>query len=93
MKFFQSDLRTRSDQHRNIYALYELTYTAIDLSAAVLFIVGSILFFYQDLQDAGTWCFLVGSIFFAAKPMLRVVRELHLLAIGDYDDLAKRIGE
>lgn len=93
MKFFMADLRDKTDRHRKIYALYELVYTLIDLGAALLFIIGSILFFYSQLQDAGTWCFLVGSVFFAAKPMLRVVREFHLLAIGDYQDLARRIEE
>lgn len=87
MRFFEPDLKRKSSQHKQVYALYELAHTAVDLAAAILFVVGSILFFYKQLQDAGTWCFLVGSIFFAAKPTLKVVREVHLLKIRDYNKL------
>lgn len=64
------------------YALYEVIYTLIDFAAAILFVIGSIMFFFDDWQTPGTWMFLIGSLFFAAKPTLRVVRELHLAAMG-----------
>lgn len=90
MTLFNPDNRTRSDRHRKIYALYALAYTLVDFCAAFLFIVGSAMFFDKSLENAALWCFLVGSVFFALKPAIRTVREFHLLALGDYDDLAAR---
>jgi hypothetical protein len=34
--------------------------------------------------------FLVGSLLFAAKPTLRLIREIKLYRMGDVDDLAHR---
>ncbi|MCO6185848.1 YrhK family protein [Rhizobium sp. L1K21] len=90
MLFTDANIATRSKRHKRIYAYYELLYTLIDVLAAVLFIIGSIMFFFSDWQFAGTWCFLVGSVFFACKPTLRIVREIHLMRLGDFDDLAER---
>ena len=72
------------------YAIYEIIYTLIDFAAAILFVIGSIMFFSDNWQTPGTWMFLIGSIFFATKPTLRVVRELHLAAMGREDRLAQR---
>jgi hypothetical protein len=52
--------------------------------------VGSVFFFDESLKTAGTWLFLFGSILFAAKPTLRLVRDLRLAAMGDDEDLAQR---
>lgn len=72
------------------YAWFELAYTAVDMTAAGLFIIGSIMFFSEAWQTAGTWYFLVGSICFAMKPTLRIIREIRYLKEEDYEDLAKR---
>ncbi|MFD1746570.1 YrhK family protein [Rhizobium helianthi] len=80
----------KNERTRHLYALYELIYTAVDLAAAVLFVIGSFLFFSEETKTAGTWCFVVGSIFFAAKPLLRIARELHYWRLGNLDKLAKR---
>lgn len=61
-------------QVRDRYAWMHLL---VDFGAAFLFVVGSILFFYPSQELAGTWCFLVGSIFFAFKPTIRLVSRLH----------------
>ena len=87
MSFFDPRTRSRSLRNRKLYAAYEIAYTAVDVTAALLFIVGSILFFWESLSVSATWCFLIGSIFFALKPTLRIVREFHMLAEGDYADL------
>lgn len=71
-----------SSAHRQVYSLYEIAYTLVDFSAAVLFIIGSILFFYKSMQDAGTWMFLIGSIFFALRPTVRLFREIHLAVLS-----------
>ena len=75
------DPRTKhaSPQHCRLYAAYEIAFTLVDFFAAFLFVIGSILFFNDSTVNAGTWLFLVGSIFFGLKPTIRLVREWHLL--------------
>lgn len=90
MQFFNPENRTKSHRNRKIYAVYEIAYTAVDFSAAILFLVGSVLFFYKSLENPAIWCFVIGSVFFALKPTIRIVRELHFLMMGDYSDLAER---
>ena len=92
MSFFDPRTRSRSHRNRKLFAAYEIAYTAVDVIAALLFIVGSVLFFWQSLSIPATWCFLIGSIFFALKPTLRIVREFHMLAEGDYEDLEEGKG-
>jgi predicted membrane channel-forming protein YqfA (hemolysin III family) len=72
---------------------YELLFTIVDFSAAVLFIAGSILFFDEDTTYMGTWLFLVGSIFYGLKPCIRLVREWRLLKQGHVDERAERANE
>jgi hypothetical protein len=91
MGLFSPENRDRSDRHREIWAAYEVAYTAVDFGAAISFVVGSVMFFFDSLQFAGTWLFLIGSILFAAKPSIRLARELRLAAIGDTEDLARRL--
>ncbi len=93
MAFFQQDSATTTTRKRKIYALYELAYTTVDVAAALLFLAGSVLFFYKSLENPAIWCFVIGSACFALKPVLRIVRELHLLRTGDYEDLAERAWE
>lgn len=91
MALFDPDNRNRSADHRKVYALYEVAYTLVDFAAAFLFIVGSGMFFYKSLENGALWCFLAGSVCFALKPTIRTVREFHLLAMGDFSDLAERV--
>lgn len=90
MRLFEPDARTRSPRHRRLYALYEIAFTIADVSAALLFVIGSILFFDQETTYAGTWCFLLGSVCFALKPMIRLVREFHFWRVGEIGKLAER---
>lgn len=92
MAFFNPDTATKSPRHRRIYALYEVAYTIVDFSAAMLFLVGSVLFFYPAVENPAIWCFVVGSVFFALKPTIRLVRECHYLSIGDYADVNEMAG-
>ena len=62
----------------------------IERQAALLFVIGSILFFNEATVEFGTWLFLVGSIFFGLKPTIRLIREWHLLRLGKFDELAER---
>ena len=80
-------------EKRRLFAIFEIVYTLIDFMAAAFFVVGSIFFFYKDLTYSGTWLFLIGSLLFAAKPTIRLVRELKMAAMGDKTDLAQRFKE
>jgi len=90
---FRHDAADRSEEAQRLYARAELVYTVIDFAAALAFLVGSILFLYDDPQYAGTWCFVAGSLCFAAKPTLRLWREFQLYRMGDVKDLAERYEE
>ncbi len=80
----------RSERLRNVYAVYELLYTIADFGAAVLFLVGSILFFDEATTYVATWLFVFGSMLFCIKPTLRLIREVHLWRVGSKEELAKR---
>ena len=77
-KLFDHNLRSASPDHAELVRRYELARTVIEFLAAVTFVVGSIFFFYESLLFAGTWLFLIGSIFFAIRPSIRLLLELRL---------------
>lgn len=76
-----------SSRQKRVHARYEIAYTLVDFSAAISFVVGSVMFFWDDWQTAGTWMFVVGSVLFAAKPTLRLFKELALVGAGDEGDV------
>lgn len=90
MKLFDPENHTRSERHKRIHAAYALAYTIVDFIAALLFIVGSVLFFRPETTYAATWLFLIGSIFFAMRPTITLLRELAYLRAGDYQELTQR---
>lgn len=75
---FQPHLHTASSRHVEIYSFYEKLYTTSDMFAALFFVVGSLLFFSEELATLATWFLLIGSLMFAAKPTARFAREFHL---------------
>lgn len=92
-RMFDPKLKRTSNRHVQVYARYEMLFTLVDFAAAFLFIVGSILFFKQSTTYVATWCFLIGSICFALKPTTRMVREIHLLRLGNTEQLAAKASE
>jgi len=90
---FDPTLKSASQKHVRIYAIYEVLFTLVDFAAAFQFVVGSVLFFNESTTYEATWLFLVGSICFALKPTIKVIRECHLLKLGDIELLAKRARE
>ncbi|QPM91145.1 YrhK family protein [Pseudooceanicola algae] len=90
-KLFRHEARQKSEHSKRLYAQFEILYTLVDFLAAAFFIVGSVFFFYESLMIAGTWFFLFGSFLFAAKPTIRLVREVKLYRLGDDEDLAARL--
>ena len=71
-------LNDLSPRHLEIYWRYQVVRTGVDFGAALCFVVGSILFFFESTTVAATWFFLVGSILFAVKPTIDMVRSVHL---------------
>lgn len=71
-----------SVRERRIHARYEIARTLVEFLAALAFIVGSVMFFREAWQTAGTWLFLVGSVLFAVRPTLKLVREVALVRAG-----------
>jgi YrhK-like protein len=61
---------------------YEALSIANDVLIALWFLVGSILFFWESTMIAATWCFLLGSIEFLARPAIRLARLVHVRRIG-----------
>lgn len=90
MPLFHHENRQASPEAKAFYARVEIVYTAIDFTAASLFLVGSFLFFSSATQYAATWLFVAGSAFFAMKPSLRLWREIRLYQMGRINTLAAR---
>ncbi|WP_321504209.1 YrhK family protein [Breoghania sp.] len=82
-ELFNHENRTRTAAHARTTTRYETARTAIEFGAAIAFIVGSVFFFYESLQYAGTWLFLIGSILFAVRPAVRLALEIRLVRLPD----------
>ncbi|XRQ10074.1 YrhK family protein [Actinomadura welshii] len=57
---------------------YETLSIVNDFAAAVLFLVGSVLFFSESTMYSGTWLFVIGSVLFCLRPTIRLSRRIHL---------------
>ena len=75
MKLFRHSNRQKTHESRVIYARFEIAYTCVDFGAALCFILGSVMFFSDALFTPATWLFLIGSVLFAVKPTLRLIRD------------------
>lgn len=80
-KLFSVQNQVASQLHVITNRYYETLTTVVEFIAAVLFLVGSILFFHEEYKTTGTWLFLWGSIFFIIRPSLKLAKEIHLIWI------------
>lgn len=87
---FQHHRREATPAARRTYARFEIAHTIVDFLAAAFFIIGSIMFFSDAWQTIATWFFTIGSFLFAAKPSLKLWREIKLYRLGKLEPLAKR---
>lgn len=71
-------LQDLSPAHLELFWRYQVVRTGVDFGAAACFVFGSICFFFESLQTAALVLFLVGSVLFAVKPTIDVVRSVHL---------------
>lgn len=86
---FHPDNPHKSPAHERLYARYAIAFTVVDFTAALMFVIGSIFFFWPSTTTFATWLFLIGSICFGLKPTIRLRREIRLLRLDDYADLAR----
>ncbi|MEM6616095.1 MAG: YrhK family protein [Pseudomonadota bacterium] len=89
MSLFDPQNHTRTPQHRKVYAAYELAYTVVVVYAALLFIIGSILFFGEATTYIATWLFVAGSVLFGLRPTTKLLREIHYWRLGQYEEISK----
>lgn len=80
-RLFNRDNRSLTPAHEKTTTRYEIARTGIEFAAAVAFIVGSVFFFYDSLQYAGTWLFVIGSLLFAVRPAVRLAMEIQLVTL------------
>jgi hypothetical protein len=66
---------------------YETASIANDVLTGVLFLVGSILFFWQSTSTAAVWLFVIGSVLMLVRPSIRLARRVHLARRRDGDRL------
>jgi len=93
MGLFDHRNRVRNADTRRIYAAYEIAHTIADFTAALCFLLGSVLFLWQAYETEAIWLFILGSVFFCIKPSLRLAREVQLWRMGRIDALVERAGE
>lgn len=60
---------------------YETASIANDVVTGLLFLVGSILFFWESLSTAAVWLFVVGSVLMLVRPTIRLARRFHLTRV------------
>jgi hypothetical protein len=78
MKLLDPALKDLSPRHLEIYWRYQVVRTAVDFGAAMCFVIGSAFFFFASMTRAADWLFLFGSILFAVKPTIDMIRSVHL---------------
>ena len=61
-----------------VRGIYETLSIANDFLAGLLFLVGSILFFWDSTMFSATWLFVLGSVLFVGRPTIRLARRIHL---------------
>lgn len=81
---------TLGSTNLRVNGAYEALSIANDFLAGLLFLVGSILFFWKATETAAIWCFTVGSVLFVVRPTIRLVRRIHLGPAGGGEGEAAR---
>lgn len=80
MSFFDSIFRNQptDDASARVRQQFEIAHTCVDFGAALCFLIGSIMFFWQSWMFTATWFFVIGSVLFALKPTIKLWREVRL---------------
>lgn len=62
---------------------YEFFYNLNEILIGILFVIGSIFFFWTATKVAGTWLFVIGSFEFLIRPFIKIGQKIHLQKIND----------
>lgn len=57
---------------------YEVLSIVNDFMIGAWFLIGSILFFWEETMTGGTWLFVAGSTQLLIRPTIRLIRHIHL---------------
>ena len=57
---------------------YEIVSIANDILVGLWFLAGSILFLYPTMATVAIWFFIIGSVEMLIRPVIRMVRRVHL---------------
>jgi YrhK-like protein len=86
MRLLDPHLADLTPAHVALFWRYQVIRTLVDFGAAVCFVLGSAFFFFAGVATEADWLFLVGSILFALKPTIDVVRSAHLRTLPGQAD-------
>ena len=78
MRILDPVLNDLTPRHLEIFWRYQVVRTGVDFGAACCFVIGSAFFFYASMSVPADFLFLIGSVLFAIKPTIDMVRSLHL---------------
>lgn len=78
MRLLDPVLNDLTPRHLEIFWRYQVVRTGVDFGAATCFVIGSAFFFYEAMSLPADWLFLIGSVLFAVKPTIDMVRSVHL---------------
>lgn len=91
MRILDPHLADLTPAHVALFWRYQVVRTLVDFGAAVCFVIGSVCFFFAGTEREADWLFLVGSVLFALKPTIDVVRSAHLRRLpGQADGPSER---
>lgn len=86
MRLLDPHLADLTPDHVALFWRYQVVRTLVDFGAATCFVVGSLCFFFSSTTTEADWLFLVGSVLFAVKPTIDVVRSAHLKRLPGQSD-------
>lgn len=70
-------VNSRMKQHNRFYKnIYNVLYTINEFIIALLFLIGSVLFYFKALETWAITLFVIASFQFIIKPSIRLVHEI-----------------
>ena len=90
MRLLDPVLNDLTPRHLEVFWRYQVVRTGVDFGAACCFVIGSAFFFFSSLSRPADWLFLLGSVLFAIKPTIDMVRSAHLARLPDDGDSSAR---
>lgn len=61
---------------------YQVLSIVNDVLIGIWFLIGSFMFFSDELVTTGTWLFVIGSVEMLIRPIIRLIRHMHLQKIA-----------